>query len=238
MGRNSKLRKLRWMSYEAALLTVRQEAPHVKSRREYYKWHRSVRPVGLPRFPHRVYLKEWKGWPAFLGTDNVFAANKTREYRPYWEAVRFVQTLGLKTSVEYLDAYEAGKIPADIPKSPNQWYQEWTGWPSFLGRWIENKVEAAKADTAVMGLCHPSGMPVGYVKVVIAEHGVASFRKKCDDSGMMPYRVYKWDKTKTEAVKAILAQNGSPHDDGLWLVRNVHNVTFELDNMFDWVKFQ
>lgn len=238
MGRKVELRKKRWMSYDAAKLTVQQEASEVKSRREYYIWHRKARPVGLPRYPHRVYLKEWKGWPAFLGTDNVFAANKSREYRPYWEAVRFVQTLGLKSANEYLDAYEAGKIPADIPKGPNQWYDEWTGWPSFLGKDVIAKVEAAKADTAVIGLCHPSGMPVGYIQLVIAERGVAEFKQKCDASGMRVYRAYKWDKSKMDIVRAILMKNGSPQQDGMWIVRNVHEVTFEMDNLFDWVKLQ
>lgn len=85
-------------------------------------------------------------------------------------------------------------------------------------------------------MCHPSGMPVGYVQVVIDERGAVGFKQKCDASGMTPYRAYKWDKSKTEAVRAVLAANGSPQSDGLWIVRNVHNVLFELDNMFDWVK--
>lgn len=221
------------MSYGAAQLTLQQEwKDAVRSRKTFIEWHRRVRPVGIPRYPHRVY-PEWTSWADFLGTDNVFEKVKPGKYRSYWEAVKFVQALGLANVLEYQRACDDGRIPSDIPKAPQNIYPEWRGFKVFLGKNIEAKVAAARADTAVVGLCDVSGMPVGYYRLVVEEKGLPVLMQKLDKR---PYRVYKWEKELAPQVKAIMQRFASPHDDGVWLVRNFHEIVFELDSLLEWVK--
>ena len=236
MGHNVSLRKKRWMSYDAAKLTLQQEwKEEVRSRKTYERWHRKVNPVGIPRYPHRVYLKEWTSWADFLDTDNVFERAKPGSYRPYWEAVKFVQGLGLKNVLEYQRACDDGRIPKDIPKAPQNIYPEWRGFKVFLGKNLEAKVAAAREETAVMALCDVSGMPVGYYRLVVEEKGMAVLMQKVDKK---PHRVYKWEKQLAPQVKMIMQRFATPHDDGVWLVRNIHDVMFELDSLLEWVKLQ
>jgi len=235
MGNNTKLRRKRWMSYDAARLTVQQEAPEVRSRKQYWQWHKKHRPVGLPVAPNRVYLKEWKDWADFLGTENTFEKNPAGSYRPFWEAVRFVQSKRFKIKPEYKEAYERGEIPKDIPKAPEKYYKdEWVSWRHWLGVDLEHKLEAARQEVAVFAIIHPSGMPVGYIGTMLAERGMSEMKDKLKTSGDRPYKIYKWEKEHADRVKAILRRFASPQDDHLWLASNVHALLFELDNLLEW----
>lgn len=223
------------MSYDAARMTLQQEwKDEVRSRKTYERWHAKVNPIGIPKQPHRVYLKEWTSWADFLGTDNVFEKAKAGSYRSYWEAVKFVQGLGLANVLEYQRACDDGRIPKDIPKAPQNIYlNEWRGFKVFLGKNIEAKVAAAKADTSVMALCDVSGMPVGYYRLVVEEKGLPVLMQKVDSK---PHRVYKWEKALAPQVRNIMQRFASPQDDGVWLIRNFHEIVFELDNLLEWVK--
>ena len=233
MGKNVRLRKKRWMSYDAAKLTTHQECP-AKSRSEYYVWHRKVKPVGLPRYPHRVYT-EWTSWNDYLGVENSFMKNERRPYRPFWEAVKFIQALGLKTTAEYKRAYEEGRIPKDIPKAPHSQYDEWVSYPHFFGVDVQAKISAAKHEVGVVALCLPSGMPVGYIQLVHAEQGMDQLKSKLQSQRLQVYKVYRWDKDCAEQVRQVMMQTASPQSDGFWLTSNVNNVLFELGNVLEWV---
>jgi len=90
------------------------------------------KPENIPRYPMRVYKKEWKGTGDWLGTGRV--ANQDRVFRSFEEARAFAQSLGLKEMREWVKYCTSGRKPVDIPSSPNVTYKgKWKGWGDFLG---------------------------------------------------------------------------------------------------------
>ena len=80
-------------------------------------------PDDIPSNPNLAY-KEFMGLGDWLGTD--FIAYRDREYLPLIEAKiearKIAKKLGIKTEIQWKEAYEAGKIPDDLPQSPYQVY--------------------------------------------------------------------------------------------------------------------
>ena len=65
------------------------------------------------------------GMGGFLGTGRI--ADKNKVWMSFEKARTIVQTLGIKNMPEYKIAWNAGKIPKDIPANPNMVYQN-KGW--------------------------------------------------------------------------------------------------------------
>jgi superfamily II DNA or RNA helicase len=107
----------------------------LKSNREWRDYCKSgKRPDDIPTNPDKIYAKSgWSGWGDWLGTNSV--ASYSRQYRPFSEARRFVQTLGLRSHVDWLNYCKSGKRPDDIPTSPDKTYAKtgWTSWGDWLG---------------------------------------------------------------------------------------------------------
>ena len=54
--------------------------------------------------------------------------------RTFFEARKFVQSLGLKNQKEWYNFCKSGKKPNDIPSSPNKIFEkEWSSWGDWLG---------------------------------------------------------------------------------------------------------
>ncbi len=78
----------------------------------------------LPSLPRRSY-QNFPGWPVFLGREE-------KDFYPTWEeASQYAIALGIKSSIEYYERYKEDKR---LPSSPPQFYQNFPGWPVFLGR--------------------------------------------------------------------------------------------------------
>jgi len=69
----------------------------------------------------------------WLGTGTVAA--RLREYRPFKKARAFVRSLNLKNRDEWRTYVKSGKLPVDIPATPNQVYKDkgWAGMGDWLG---------------------------------------------------------------------------------------------------------
>lgn len=100
-------------------------------------------PDDIPANPNSTYKETgWKGWGDWLGTERV--AYKDKTYRSFLKAREFVHDLKLPVAGDWR-LYVKGEIPnkaqlpADIPKSPDYYYQDkgWKNWPDWLGN--ENK---------------------------------------------------------------------------------------------------
>ena len=92
------------------------------------------KPDDIPQKPARTYKdKGWEGFGDWLGTGRV--ADQDKQYRPYKDAKKFVQSLGLKGVKEWKEYCKSGKKPSDISASPNQTYKNkgWIGSGNFLG---------------------------------------------------------------------------------------------------------
>jgi len=96
-------------------------------------------PDDIPANPNQTYAdKGWTDWGDWLGTGNV--ANYLREYRSFHQARAFARKLKLKTVTEWKafckgEMPQLGRLPKDIPVSPNGTYAEkgWSGWGDWLG---------------------------------------------------------------------------------------------------------
>jgi len=91
-------------------------------------------PLDIPYNPARTYKDQgWDGWGDWLGTGTV--ATRSREYRPFEEARKFVRQLALKDTNAWNDYRRSGLLPKDIPAAPQFVYKEagWQGLRDWLG---------------------------------------------------------------------------------------------------------
>jgi superfamily II DNA or RNA helicase len=129
-------RRGKWMSFANAKSLLRTVG--IKSKAEFLRWrrgqlkHRIKCPADMPMRPERVYPKEFKGWPDFLG----FTPTMTFD-----EAKTFVRRAGIKTQIEFRE-YVAGRLrrpglparPKNLPTNPHRTYSSvWKGYNDFLG---------------------------------------------------------------------------------------------------------
>jgi hypothetical protein len=105
-------------------------------------------PDDVPAHPHRTYAGfGWKGWGEFLGTGVV--ATFLREYRLFRSARAYVRGLRLRNTAEWRafcrgELPERGRLPDDIPATPNNIYAE-RGWVDFFD-WLGSDGSRARAE--------------------------------------------------------------------------------------------
>ena len=93
-----------------------------------------------PPIPVRVYKNSgWRGYGDWLGNGKKNYRN--HEWRPFPEARKFAQTLGLKREKDWRIFAKSNKRPDDIPYAPNEVYKDsgWAGYTDFLGTVINRK---------------------------------------------------------------------------------------------------
>lgn len=186
--KRGKPRNENYLPFEEAREVVRNEMLH--SRGAFEHWHDREKPKTIPRFPYRVYTKEWITWNDFLGTNNEFKKG-VKSWRPMNEAIHFAHGLQLKTQRDWLDYCRdhAENFPEDIPKRPDVVYDKWVSWNHWLGNKpveaIQAKVEAAKV--AIYYIIHEQGVPEN-----VLTYGVES-------AGMTVMKEW-WDKDKYDIM--------------------------------------
>jgi hypothetical protein len=96
-------------------------------------------PLHIPSRPHESYKdKGWVSWGKFLGTNRI--ADHLREYMPYNELEKLVQTKGFEKREEYYLWWENEK-PNNVPKTPDNcltYKNDWISWGKFLGTGLTN----------------------------------------------------------------------------------------------------
>ena len=237
----------RYLPYEDARRYVNRVG--VKNRAAYWRWHDSVKCGFIPKMPHRVY-KEWTSWNEFLGTTNSFEKTRARKcgmkvsYRPFWEAVRYSQKVchdcGISSQREWEEWYDKGECPKDIPKRPSHVYEEFIGkgWPVWLGKSIEGKIMSQKENVGIFCLHTTTYMPKNIIKAMVYHDGVAQMNELLNEDPSLekPFRTYRWEPEATKAVQILFESRASDKGDNTWLVPNMNDLTFELDNILLWYK--
>ena len=127
-----KVAKLNWRPFEEAREFAR--GLNLSNEREWREFTQSGKlPSDIPFTPSGVYiLRGWDGMGDWLGTGNI--APRDRVLRPFKEARQFARSLGIKSTSEWLEFYQAGLLPNDIPADPRQGYMN-KGWVS-MGDWL------------------------------------------------------------------------------------------------------
>lgn len=223
--------------------TARQAALELSlsSRRAYIEWHKVHQPKYLPRYPNRVY-KEFTSWNDWLGTQNVFAVNKAKVWRPFWEAVKWAQKVAadnnLNTQQEYLEYIKTNAPPADIPMRPDQAYPDFVGngWPTWLGNNIRGRLTAARHNTHIFAICSywTLSVPRNFYAFVHAPTGVAEMKLKIDHvKDLMVYGAWYWEPEIAEQINELFKQHARDEGDGKMFVPNLNGLIFELDMLLE-----
>lgn len=95
------------------------------------------KPIDIPYEPNKIY--ENNGWISlsdFLGNNRI--ANQKREFLNFEDARKFVRTLNIKTTDEWLNYTKSDDFPINIPVSPSRTYKN-EGWLS-IPDWIGTKI--------------------------------------------------------------------------------------------------
>jgi hypothetical protein len=77
--------------------------------------------------------KGWSGYGDWLGTGRI--ANRSKRFRGFETARRFVQSQNLKSNKEWRAFCTSGHLPEDIPSNPDKGYYDngWMDWGDWLG---------------------------------------------------------------------------------------------------------
>lgn len=237
MGANKKLQNTRWVSYKIASLMAREA--NIKSRKQYWKWWDKTKPIGLSKFPDRVY-KEWEGWLEFLGTENWFEIKAdTFQYWSYTEAMKWAHKQKWSIREDFFIARRQKKTPEEMPQRPDIYYKNkgWISWPVFIGTTAQARIEAIKMNTSILAICIPPDTPGGYIVPVIKDTA-AALKEYITHSGLKPIKLYVWEPDKKAILQNLLLQSGSLKDttENLWLVQNTNQIIADLDQLLLWYR--
>jgi hypothetical protein len=137
-----------WVSWSDWFGTEREWRPFVEARefthslglkgqKEWNAWSRNSRPKDIPSQPSRIYI-EWVDWADWLrGDSDGVTKTQCNTPRLFSEAREYARSLRLKNKRAWRALARAGKLPADIPRSPNTiavYAEEWVSWENWLGK--------------------------------------------------------------------------------------------------------
>ncbi|MDE0151625.1 MAG: hypothetical protein OXK80_03895 [Bdellovibrionales bacterium] len=124
-----------WKSFKQARKYVQDEGIIYSTEYQERKKNGEL-PPDMPADPETVYKgKGWKGWPHFLGTEGKNIPRNIKKFRSFEQAQEYVQQEGILSGPKYFELSRSGKLPDDMPSSPNETYagKGWKGWKHFLG---------------------------------------------------------------------------------------------------------
>lgn len=229
-----------FLTFEQAKQFVRDEC--IASKTQFDNWWNANKSKTIPRFPHRVYQKEWKGWNDFLGTNNEFAVTK-KLYRPYHEAVLWVHELKLEKVEQWLDfCKNAPNFPEDIPRRPDIVYKkDWHSWNHWLGNKPIEKIEARKEaqKIAVFYIIKEADYIGDNVLTFGVEHlGVNRLKQRWEkNQNFSVVRLYWYDPSKGNEIQNIINNFSSEYygNSSVRIVPNIFDITWHLERYLEVV---
>ena len=223
---------------EAKLLA---RARGLTSRESYFRWHKENNVKFLPPRPDIYYngknREMWTSWPEFLGTRNVFRGclDQRKNWRPYWDAVRYVQSLKLSGQTEYWAKYKAGEIPEDIPRNPHSIYPEFDSYITWIGKGMSSKLDAAMNEDPIWSMVHMNNEP-GNVFWWLKFKSLADLNDKKQDSWQI-MGMWKWEQELEQDVKYIIDNSTSMYyDANQRLCSNVAQLKWDLTCVLEIIK--
>lgn len=210
-GKRGRPKNVNYLPWEEARAFVHNEM--IPSRGKYEEWWQRNKPKTIPRFPYRVY-KEFTTWNDFLGTSNQFGVKIGTKWRPFGEAVKWAQTLNIKTYEEWLDFIRNKEnLPADIPARPDLVYKEWRTWGYWLGNTPANKVLAAQETqkVAIFYIIHERNVPLNVFTYDVEPLGLSALKSRWETEKFEVVRLFWHDPEQSQKVKQIIEAFSTPY---------------------------
>lgn len=224
-----------YLPYAEAREIVQAELLH--SRGAFDEWFKRENPKTIPRFPYRVYTKEWTTWNDFLGTNNEFRAGP-KAWRQFDEAVLYVHTLQLKTQKDWLDFCKAhaDQVPDDIPRRPDVVYDKWTSWNHWLGNKPAEAIIAKQESSKVAGIyyiIHEKDVPGNVITYGVEPLGIAALKERWENAPFDVVQLFSFEPDRANDVKAVVDALSTPYlgDDAQRITPNVWQIVEVLQTM-------
>lgn len=205
----------------------------IPSRGKFFEWWDRNKPKTIPRFPYRVYDKEWVSWNDFLGTNNKFNEKIGTVWRTYNESINWVHSLKLRSQNEWMDfCKDEGNLPAEIPARPDLVYKEWRSWNHWLGNKpveaMQAKIEAQK--TRIYYIIHEQHLPQNILTFGLEMNGISGMKARWENRQFDIVKMYWYDGDKAEVINNIVtALSTSYHDaENERIVPNVWEILWNL----------
>ena len=248
----------KYLTYEQAKIFI-ADAVYITSASEYKDWVRIKGYKFLPLTPEYVYRAEWEGWPTYIGTAKPQPKGMKR--LPYYEAKSIAQKIALKhdltdgdcfknwlqfSDAQYLLPPEERELPTSIPRHPQQYYDEWEGWPKFLGKGLRSKLEQVQEKAKLVAeanndqITEYNGQPVfaittgvdhmnqNMIKVVVNYDGLSQLIATCNNLQYDILSAYIFDKSKLPIILDDLATFATDKGDSQFLVRDMQGLLSTL----------
>jgi len=207
-------KNLNFLSFEDAKEFIREEL--IPSRSKYDEWWDRNKPKALPRFPYRVYIKNWISWNDFLGTDNSFNSKKRIIYRSLDDAIRWVHTLNIRSYKEWMEYCKSpgNEKPEDIPSRPELVYDNWRSWGHWLGNKVQPALEAqlqAAQNSQVYFIIRTLDVPQNVITYGVDPNGVTSFKSRWERDKFDIIAMFWNDPLRAPVLKQIVEAFSTPY---------------------------
>ena len=240
----------KYLTYEQAKIFV-AAAEYITSSTEYKEWVRIKKYKFLPLTPTYTYRKEWEGWLRFLGAEDRIPTSRRL---PYYEAKSIAQELSAKHNLtegdcfknwvnfcdeQYILPEEERELPPGVPRYPHGYYDEWEGWPAWVGKGLRSKIEQAQvkdrlvAESRDQEITKYNGQPVyaittgvdpmnsNVIKVIVDHTGLSSLIASCNSLQYDILTVYIFDRQRAEVILDNLNSYGTDKGDSCYVVHNM-----------------
>lgn len=235
---------LRYMPFDWACKYVQEhKIPNIY---QYEKWWAETRPP-LPKKPDRVY-KEWKGWNFFLHDNKIqksfektlYKFRQGKKVRPLWEALRFSQQMAREHNITTEKMWRQWcddnpeLLPDDIPKWPHKLYDDFPGYPIWLGKTVKAQLARESNPTTVFAIRQVKNNPENCIRPQI----YSTYNLLLDDFNDSEsqlgkiYQIYKWENNFKSQVDKILNTFAYKQElDNTYIVPNMSQLLWELSNI-------
>lgn len=231
MGNSVDLMQKRWLSYKHAKMVLHDARHKPNTRKEYYDWWMTNEPVGIPKHPQRVYLREWTSWNDWLDNENEFVIREVGQWMPYWDAMRYVHGRKFINKPAYKEAVLEADWP-NIPKCPQVVYEEWIDWSTWLGVTLRSRMNVMTELRVPMALCTMANLSANVIKVIVARGGMEELKETLEEAGTLKvFKMYEWDASLSDEVAVLFDHFASDQEGGEYIVHNMPSLTFELDSL-------
>ena len=249
----------KYLTYEQAKLFVAQ-AQYVTSTQEYKDWVKVKGFKFLPLTPTYVYREDWEGWNIYLGAPPPPTPRGIKRL-PYPEAKSIAQRLAIKYDLtkgdcqknwflfcdaQYLLPKEERELPAGIPRVPQGYYDEWEGWPKFLGKGLKTKMEQLQMKSQLLAeanndqIAKYNGQAVyaitagidasqpNLIKVIVNNDGLSQLIATANSLHYDIVSVYIYDKQELPAILDGLTTYGTDKGDSCFLIHDMQGLLSTL----------